>query len=171
VSETGIPVVNIPADLRITVWHSLTSWTLMSARSVLAVPETVTGSYDGDTGFGTAPEPPFIWFDILWCAALAGFGSADVDQMAAVLGAHLASAAGDWPGTEAHVRLRPVVDFHMTYQVTPGLVAAAPDHGRAALDKFTAMMRTGTPVTSDDVLEVLAGRSAAVGGTGHDPAD
>jgi hypothetical protein len=120
--------VTVPDGMRITIWHSLTEFTTTPVRAILHVPTTVTASYDGNAP-GWVPETPprrLIGFSFSFLGEIAGRAMAEVDEIAAMIAAHLAAMDEDWPGQEAHVRLYPVVDISLMWEVTPDLQPDGP---------------------------------------------
>lgn len=108
----------VPEDLVITLWHGFESFTITPVRGFLDVPTEIEATYDGRIGWQRDTPERLIRFAF----GRVRFASTSLDEpgrAAAEIAAHLAALDGDWPGTTAHVVLLPVVDFSLTYEVTP----------------------------------------------------
>lgn len=152
----------IPDDLVIRLWTgglpllAMGECRLLPVSQVREIPLTAGGTYDGNAGWGPNPEPPFILFDLGW-KGLAGRGLEDIGMIAARVGAHLASAAEGWPGTEAHARLLPVVDFRLLYRVTPQWLAPGDDGSARAAEFAQQIADDGVPGADEALSLVTAG--------------
>jgi hypothetical protein len=112
--------VTVPDGMMITLWHSLASCTITPVRGILATPTQIEASYDGGSAGWWIEQPPhLIMFSFAFSEHITGRGMDEVNQIAATIASHLAAMAEDWPTQEAHVRLFPIVDFSMMWEVLP----------------------------------------------------
>ena len=109
----------VPDDLIVTVWSEPGGLgRFLPARDILAAPATVTATYKGNAVARDASERGIrLSFGM---KLIAGQSFEGTNGLATLLAAHLAAMDETWPGDAALVRLYPVVDFTLTYQVVPG---------------------------------------------------
>ena len=108
----------IPGDLIVTVWREPEGLgTSLPARDILATPTSITATYKSNAIAATPERGIRLSFGM---KLIAGQSFEGTNGMATLLAGHAAAMDEDWPGATASVRLYPVVDFTLTYQVVPG---------------------------------------------------
>jgi hypothetical protein len=89
--------------------------------------------------------------------ATAGMSTADMYMVGVRLAEHLAAADGSWPTGEAHVRVFPVTEFRLVFEVTPWPSGEPDEVGLP--DPRAAMLAQLDEVARADFLRILGDTS------------